>query len=43
MELKLFYRTHDRHYTVYWDRYDEAEWAAFQEEYALGAGAEEGA
>lgn len=33
--LKPFYRTHDRHYTIFWDRYTEAEWEERQEAYAL--------
>lgn len=35
VELAPFYRTHDRHYTLFWDRYTDAEWAAQEEEYAL--------
>lgn len=31
--LKPFYRTHDLHYTVYWDTYSNEEWAAHQAEY----------
>jgi DUF1680 family protein len=31
--LKPFYRTHDLHYTVYWDTYSNEEWIAFQTEY----------
>jgi len=33
VELKPFYRTHDRHYTIFWDMYSKEEWKAFQEEY----------
>jgi hypothetical protein len=29
--LKPFYRTHDRHYTIYWDTYTEKEWEEHQE------------
>ena len=35
VELNPFYRTHDRHYTIFWDTYTDEEWKAFQEEYAL--------
>lgn len=31
--LKPFYRTHDRHYTIFWDTYNDEEWDQFQEEY----------
>jgi DUF1680 family protein len=31
--LKPFYKTHDRHYSVYWDMYNEAEWQSTQAEY----------
>ena len=31
--LKPFYKTHDWRYTVYFDIFDEAKWARFQEEY----------
>lgn len=34
VELNPFYRTHDRHYTVFWDTYTEKEWSDYQEEYA---------
>jgi uncharacterized protein len=32
--LSPFYKFHDRHYTVYWDMYNEEEWKAYQNEYA---------
>jgi len=35
VELSPFYRTHDRHYTIFWDTFNDEEWKAFQEEYAL--------
>jgi DUF1680 family protein len=35
VELYPFYRTHDRHYTIYWDTYTEKEWNVFKEEFAL--------
>jgi hypothetical protein len=34
VELHPFYRTHDRHYTIYWDTYTDQEWEACKEEYA---------
>jgi len=34
VELKPFYRTHDRHYTIYLDTYTEQEWEEQQEAYA---------
>jgi hypothetical protein len=34
-ELMPFYRIHDRHYTVYWDTYNETKWQARQAEIAL--------
>jgi DUF1680 family protein len=34
VELNPFYRTHDRHYTIYWDTFNDEEWSAFQEAYA---------
>jgi len=34
VELKPFYRMHDRHYTVYWDTYTDEEWENFQVAYA---------
>ncbi|MDA3878988.1 MAG: glycoside hydrolase family 127 protein [Prolixibacteraceae bacterium] len=33
VELKPFYRTHDLHYTIFWDTYSDEEWKQFQEEY----------
>ncbi len=30
VELFPFYRTHDRHYTIYWDTYTEDEWKEHQ-------------
>jgi len=35
VELKPFYRTHDRHYTIFWDTYTDVEWSEEQEKYAL--------
>ena len=35
VELNPFYRTHDRHYTIYWDTYNEKQWQARQEAMAL--------
>jgi hypothetical protein len=35
VELRPFYRTHDRHYTIYWDTYTDEEWREEQEEYAM--------
>jgi DUF1680 family protein len=35
VELRPFYRTHDRHYTIYWDTYTNEEWREEQEEYAM--------
>ncbi len=35
VELKPFYQTHDRHYTIYWDTYTDEEWREEQEEYAM--------
>jgi hypothetical protein len=35
VELSPFYRTHDRHYTIFWDTYTEEEWQAYREAYAL--------
>ena len=34
VQLKPFYRTHDRHYTIFWDSYTEKEWEEQQEAYA---------
>ena len=34
VSLKPFYRTHDRHYTIFWDTYTQEEWAKHQAEYA---------
>ncbi len=34
-ELVPFYRIHDRHYTIYWDTYNEMQWRARQEAIAL--------
>lgn len=34
VELAPFYRTHDRHYTIFWDTYTDEEWNAYQEAYA---------
>lgn len=34
VELAPFYRTHDRHYTIFWDTYTDEEWKTFQEAYA---------
>jgi hypothetical protein len=31
--LKPFYRTHDRHYTIFWDTFTDEQWAAYQEAY----------
>lgn len=31
--LRPFYRTHDLHYTVYWDTYNDEEWKQYQEKY----------
>ena len=33
VELKPFYRTHDRHYTIFWDTYSTEEWKEHQEAY----------
>jgi hypothetical protein len=33
VELAPFYRTHDRHYTIFWDTFNEEQWKAFQEAY----------
>jgi len=33
VQLKPFYKTHDLHYTVYWDTYNKEEWASHQAEY----------
>lgn len=35
VELSPFYRTHDRHYTIFWDTYTDEEWKAYRAEYAL--------
>ena len=35
VELNPFYRTHDRHYTIFWDTYTDEEWNIWKEEYAL--------
>jgi hypothetical protein len=35
VELKPFYRIHDRHYTIFWDTYTEKEWEDHQEAYAM--------
>jgi hypothetical protein len=32
--LKPFYRTHDRHYTIFWDTYTDEEWEEHQVAYA---------
>jgi DUF1680 family protein len=33
VELKPFYSTHDRRYTIFWDLFTQEEWEALQEEY----------
>ena len=33
VDLKPFYRTHDRHYTIFWDMYSTEEWEAHQQAY----------
>jgi DUF1680 family protein len=33
VELKPFYSTHDRRYTIFWDLFTQDEWEALQEEY----------
>ncbi|MCA1758064.1 MAG: glycoside hydrolase family 127 protein [Bacteroidales bacterium] len=33
VELKPFYSTHDRRFTIYWDLFTQEEWDALQEEY----------
>ena len=35
VQLKPFYRTHDRHYTIFWDTFTDEDWAAYQEAYEL--------
>ena len=35
VELRPFYRTHDRYYTIYWDTYTDEQWKEEQEEYAM--------
>jgi len=35
LELKPFYRTHDRHYSIFWDTFTDQEWRAYQKEYAM--------
>lgn len=37
VQLRPFYLTHDRRYTVYWDRFTEAEWAAEEKAYREAA------
>jgi len=34
VELKPFYRTHDRHYTIFWDTFNDEQWRTRQEAYA---------